>query len=818
MLATDSQRTACPACAHPYAADALFCPNCGTARVRDYEGDPLIGARVGERYLLTERIGMGASGTIYRGEHVTLRRRVAVKVLHHELSRDDLAIERFRRQATTVSELENEHIVQIHDFGRAPDGRLYIAMEYLEGETLDERLERLGRLEVADAVDILIQLGEALTESHAIGYVHRDLRPRNLFLAVRRGSANFLKLLDFGLSKLVAAEGEAASTSLGMTFGDPHYMSPEQARGQPIDRRADLYSMGCIAYQMLAGEPPFTGDKVFDVLSKQVEEAPVPLAERAEIAVPEWLDQTISRCLAKAPEDRFVTVFRLVEALRRGLASGEVMDEERARSRETELPPSVSRVMQRLGDRLGADGRIDDADDTRSPLGAQTVLGIAAPGVARRPASSGGRIVSEMIDPDPTEPTAMAPEHEAVPSPVAVEPTPAPRPRGELVSRPVVRAPEAPPADDDAEDDEGDELDELDDDSAELGAYEDDDDEAEDLRRTTERPPSGAGFRRGAASSGAGISSAWYADGEALADSGVELEDQELARLRRARRGSRRGASLSGTGELYYDEGSGRWKWVAAAAGVAVAVLALIWVIRGGGGGEQVAATAGPALEQPEPAAAAPEPGAAAAHATDAARASDPEPEAAEPAPVRQPAVAAREPAPAPARRSNPEPAPVRRPAPAAPEPARDPDPEPAAAAKPEPEPASEPDGASGDDDKRRASFFAQVGRKHLSSGDLPSAAKEFRKALALNAADPVAVTGLGEIALRSGSYQAAVQHLRRAARLRSGNSTVHTMLGEAHLGTGDRAAAAESFKQALRLSPESDRARRGLADAGGSQ
>ena len=131
----------------------------------------------------------------------------------------------------------------------------------------------------------LPKLVKRLIEAHAIGYVHRDLRPRNLFLSVRRGSANFVKLLDFGLSKLVASEGSADSTSLGMTFGDPRYMSPEQARGEPVDRRADIYSMGCIAYQMLTGEPPFTGQRVFDVLTRHVEETPVPLDQRAKLPV-----------------------------------------------------------------------------------------------------------------------------------------------------------------------------------------------------------------------------------------------------------------------------------------------------------------------------------------------------------------------------------------------------------------------------------------------------------------------------------------------------------------------------------------------------
>ncbi|HSR98476.1 MAG TPA: protein kinase, partial [Kofleriaceae bacterium] len=338
----------CAGCQHAYVETALFCPNCGRPKVREALADPLLGTLLGERFLVQELLGQGGSGTIYRAEHVTLRRKVAIKVLHTELSRDDLAVERFRREATTVAEIDNEHIVEIHDFGRTPDGRLYLAMELLEGETLDTVLVREKQLSVERAADILIQVGEALMEAHAIGYVHRDLRPRNIYLAVRRGKANFVKLLDFGLAKLVETEGQAASTSLGMTFGDPRYMSPEQARGDRIDRRADIYQLGCVAYEMLTGGPPFSGARVFDILTKQVTEAPHPLPTRRP-GVPLWMEAAVAKMLAKDPENRFATTTRMVEALRRGLETGEVMEDDVARRRESIPPPSVSRVMQRMG-------------------------------------------------------------------------------------------------------------------------------------------------------------------------------------------------------------------------------------------------------------------------------------------------------------------------------------------------------------------------------------------------------------------------------------------------------------------------------------
>jgi eukaryotic-like serine/threonine-protein kinase len=366
---TSASMITCAGCKHIYADSALYCPNCGTPKARDHVTDALVGKVLGERFQVLELLGQGGSGTIYRAEHVTLRRKVAIKVLHNELSRDDLAIERFRREATTVAEIDNEHIVEIHDFGRTPDGRLYLAMELLEGETLDGILAREGTLSVERTADILIQVGEALMEAHAIGYVHRDLRPRNIYLAVRRGKANFVKLLDFGLAKLVESDAQAASTSLGMTFGDPRYMSPEQARGDRIDRRADIYQLGCIAYEMLTGAPPFTGSRVFDILSKQVTEIPAPLPTRRP-GVPLWMEAAVTKMLAKDAENRFATTTRMVEALRRGLETGEVMEDEIARRRESIPPPSVSRVMQKMGIPAPVDTPV-----LAAPLGKDTLKG-----------------------------------------------------------------------------------------------------------------------------------------------------------------------------------------------------------------------------------------------------------------------------------------------------------------------------------------------------------------------------------------------------------------------------------------------------------
>ena len=393
----------CQSCRRELAPSALFCPGCGSPRVKE-SADVLLGKVLGDRFLILERLGHGTSGTLYRGEHVTLRRKVAIKVLHDELSRDDLAVERFRREATSVAELDNEHIVEIHDFGRTPDNRLYLAMELLEGETLDQTLAREGRLDVERAVDVLTQVGDALAFAHSVGFVHRDLRPRNLFLSVRRGKANFVKLLDFGLSKLVETGGAAASTSLGMTFGDPRYMSPEQAKGDAIDRRADIYSLGCIGYEMLTGAPPFVGHKVFEVLSRHVSHPPMALREhRAD--VPHWLQAAIMRMLSKAPDDRFLTAARMVEALQLGLRTGETFVEPPPEAVPTEAGSAAS-------------------SSRRGPTGTPAVgvpAVVVAPAAAAVPAAAVSAGWSEAV-PAAREPSAPI---AAAPAPPTPSPTPA---------------------------------------------------------------------------------------------------------------------------------------------------------------------------------------------------------------------------------------------------------------------------------------------------------------------------------------------------------------------------------------------------------
>ncbi|MCU1277609.1 MAG: serine/threonine protein kinase with repeat, partial [bacterium] len=313
----------CTQCGAATPEDARFCPRCGAPVIALAASDPMLGKTIAERYHLVEKIGQGGSGTIYRGEHTTLKKRVAVKVLHAQLSTDDTALERFRREATTVAELDNDHILQVIDFGRTDDNRLFFAMEFLEGEPLTKTIERERQLTIDRSVDILTQTCEGLIEAHRLGYIHRDLRPRNVFLVNRRGRADFVKVLDFGLAKLILPDAEAKQTAMGMTFGDPRYMSPEQARGEKLDPRSDIYSLGAIAFEMLTGSPPYTGSGTFEILQQHLD-APVPKVRDRRSDCPAWLDAVVQRALAKKPDGRFASVDKLVEALRAQAGSSSV--------------------------------------------------------------------------------------------------------------------------------------------------------------------------------------------------------------------------------------------------------------------------------------------------------------------------------------------------------------------------------------------------------------------------------------------------------------------------------------------------------------
>ena len=209
-----------------------------------------------DRYLINEKLGNGSMGEVYRAEHLTLHRQVAIKVMHVHVAENEKSLARFRREAREVAKLDHPHICQVLDFDMTEEGDFYIVMEYLQGETLRERIDQHGKIKTRSAFRIMHDLLGALEMAHRLGIVHRDVKPDNIMLKNREGRDDYVKLIDFGIAHSDNPDdGNGSLTQTGQIYGTPQYLSPEQVMGEPVDERADLYSCGCILYEMLEGTP-----------------------------------------------------------------------------------------------------------------------------------------------------------------------------------------------------------------------------------------------------------------------------------------------------------------------------------------------------------------------------------------------------------------------------------------------------------------------------------------------------------------------------------------------------------------------------------
>jgi len=274
------------------------------------------GTAVGE-YLVTRKIGAGGMGEVYAGEQPLIGKQVAIKVLSPKLLQDQSTARRLLEEARAVNQIRHPNIIDIFSFGVFPDGRPYYVMELLEGENLEAALAR-GRLDPTAVFTLMDQLCQTLQAAHAAGFVHRDLKPENLWLVRRADQSLFLKVLDFGIAKNIHPASPSLTTS-GQVLGTAHYMAPEQALARPVDARTDIYAIGVILYQILAGVLPFDDPNAFNVVAKQVAEQPKPISAHRPIAAD--LEAIVMRCLAKDPAERPQTVDALWAELRPKLAS-----------------------------------------------------------------------------------------------------------------------------------------------------------------------------------------------------------------------------------------------------------------------------------------------------------------------------------------------------------------------------------------------------------------------------------------------------------------------------------------------------------------
>jgi serine/threonine-protein kinase len=264
-----------------------------------------VGQTIGN-YRITAKLGEGGMGVVYLAEHPVIGKKVAMKAIHPELSRNPEVISRFMTEAKSVNQIGHEHIVDISDFGNTPEGEFYFVMELLQGEAMSERLKRDGSFPRAQALNIAAQVADALDASHQHGIIHRDLKPENIYLVTRGSNKDFVKVLDFGLAKLTQHDEKVThKTRTGSVMGTPYYMAPEQCEGKAsIDHRADIYSLGVILFEMLTGKVLFGGEGYGEIIVKHITMAP-PSARSLNPDLPPALDFILFRALAKKRDDRF---------------------------------------------------------------------------------------------------------------------------------------------------------------------------------------------------------------------------------------------------------------------------------------------------------------------------------------------------------------------------------------------------------------------------------------------------------------------------------------------------------------------------------
>jgi eukaryotic-like serine/threonine-protein kinase len=301
----------CPVCSTEFADDVRFCPNDGQTLRAASGGSNLVGQVLADRYHVVKKLGEGGMGQVYLAEHVKMGRRSAIKVMNPSLVHDPDAVARFNREAANASRITHPNVCAIYDFGETPDGLIYLAMEFIEGEPLTDLLNREPTLPLARATGIFLQVAEALQAAHDLGIVHRDLKPDNVMLARGRDRADVVKVVDFGIAKAVGGDDSQKVTKTGLVVGTPEFMSPEQLSGDQLDGRSDVYALALVFFKMLTGTLPFTAATAQETMVKRLTDDPATLAEaRPDLRFPRGLQEVFSTALARSPADRYQSAVR----------------------------------------------------------------------------------------------------------------------------------------------------------------------------------------------------------------------------------------------------------------------------------------------------------------------------------------------------------------------------------------------------------------------------------------------------------------------------------------------------------------------------
>ena len=294
----------CPQCGTEYELDQRFCPKDGSTLRSQSQGTDLVGETIAQYYVL-KKLGEGGMGQVYLAEHVKMGRKSALKVMNPSMVHDADAVQRFNREAKNASRINHTNVAAIYDFGETPDGMVFLAMEFVEGEPLTKLIERQGPLPPKRVADIIQQTAEALTVAHDMGIVHRDLKPDNIMLTKNRDGTDCVKVVDFGIAK--AGDNEAQKvTKTGLVVGTPEYMSPEQLSGDKLDGRSDIYSLALVAFNCFTGKLPFPSETVQEAMIMRLTDRPRTLAEmRPEITWPSQLEAVMVQALARDANQRY---------------------------------------------------------------------------------------------------------------------------------------------------------------------------------------------------------------------------------------------------------------------------------------------------------------------------------------------------------------------------------------------------------------------------------------------------------------------------------------------------------------------------------
>ncbi|ACY15974.1 serine/threonine protein kinase [Haliangium ochraceum] len=333
----------CPMCDATVDASSRFCGVCGhrfddteqsvvqtDTQVMGAQQDPYLGVVLNNRFVIESKVGEGGFGAVYKGKQLGTGRVVALKLLHPEITQDENLEARFRREGLVMCNLRDAHTVTTYDFDQTPDGTLFIAMELLEGRSLHDVFYTEAPLEWRRMLRIVEQMCTSLAEAHSQGIVHRDLKPENIYLETRPSEAEFVKILDFGIAKVMRGDGTQTPqlTAMGQTLGTLEYMSPEQLMGKELDGRSDIYTVGVLIYEMITGRLPFPDAKgPAALITAQLREVPErPSVVNAAGQIPPTVDELVLKMLAKDKAKRFADVNELREAVAELLRSGAWQD------------------------------------------------------------------------------------------------------------------------------------------------------------------------------------------------------------------------------------------------------------------------------------------------------------------------------------------------------------------------------------------------------------------------------------------------------------------------------------------------------------